>query len=286
MKTKVKNAPVIGFLTPKIASPYISSVLDAFENRSYTYGKHNCSIRIYSTRGEQSIKKEVVASIASGREVDALAVLFLKPDPSTVALFRKHNIPLILIENDVKGAHSINVNNVKGAFKAVDYLAKNSRKHIGFVRGQTAGEEVGPVPLQREQGYRDALKKNKLKFRPELVTYVKHHTHSEGIDALDYLLAKEPKLDAVFCAAGDLTATGIIKQAKRYGYKIPSGLAVVGYDNAVIAPLVEPPLTTVMQPVAQMGGAAFDMCIDALDGMLKKEKKTVFEPELIIRESA
>lgn len=286
MKKNAAQPLRIGLLTPKLASQYISSIVEAFDNRSYDTGKYGCDVELFCTRGEEKIKNNLLEEIAADKKVDALAVLFLKPSEKLISKYKKAGIPLVLIENDAPGVHSVNVDNFKGSFKAVDYLCKYKRDRVGLIRGQTAGEEVGSVPLEREYAYKEALKKNSITYRPQLVIDVKHHTMQEGSEALTKLLSVEPKLDAVFCAAGDLVAAGVLKEARMRRIKVPQELAVIGYDDQIFAPLIEPALTTVRQPITKIGETAFEICMEAAQGKLTREKKVVFDPELIKRESA
>ena len=93
-------------------------------------------------------------------------------------------------------------------------------------------------------------------------------------------------VNAVFCAAGDMAALGIIHQAKIYGIRIPQDISIVGYDDIEIADVVNPALTTVRQPLDEMGRTAFDLAIGSLEGRIKSAKQVILTPELIIRESA
>ena len=98
-------------------------------------------------------------------------------------------------------------------------------------------------------------------------------------------IAGNKKADAVFCAAGDLVALGVMEQAIAMGLAIPKHFSLIGYDNNEVSSLVKPPLTTVKQPIVQMSREAMLIAYEAMEGMLKKEKHIVFEPELIIRGS-
>ena len=92
--------------------------------------------------------------------------------------------------------------------------------------------------------------------------------------------------DAIFSAAGDIIAMGAIKQARDFGMSIPGDISIVGYDDIMAAPLITPALTTVKQPVEKMGAKALEIAVAAAEGKFAEEQKVVFDPELMVRESA
>jgi DNA-binding LacI/PurR family transcriptional regulator len=100
------------------------------------------------------------------------------------------------------------------------------------------------------------------------------------------LLKGNKDIDAVFCGAGDNTAIGVINAIKEAGLRVPQDIAVVGYDDIPVASAFTPSLTTVRQPVEKMGNEAFIITLEAMQGRLKTLTNLVFEPELIVRESA
>lgn len=281
----------IAFVSPRLAAPFISSVMAGFENRAYSLNKYLYGIEQYSTRSVEVVKKELLLKILYGKKANALVMLSLKPDEKMLAEYNKKNVPVILIENEMKGAHSIKVDNYKGSYEAVEYLIKKGRKNIGLITGEKIpafqDEEIGSdVPGERIKAYKDALEKNGIEYDEKKIFQVHYHNLKEGQDGLISLLTNNKDLDAIFCAGGDIVAIGVIKEAKVRGIKIPDDIAVIGYDNIWESEIVSPKLTTVNQPIEKMGEVAFDLTIDSIEGRLTAEKNIVFIPELIIRESA
>jgi LacI family transcriptional regulator len=82
-----------------------------------------------------------------------------------------------------------------------------------------------------------------------------------------------------------MTAAGVIKSARENLIKVGEDFSVVGYDDNIIAPIISPSLTTIKQPVFEMGRAAIDLAVEALNSK-EKEKVVCFEPTLVVRESA
>jgi len=96
----------------------------------------------------------------------------------------------------------------------------------------------------------------------------------------------DKNLDAVFCAAGDNCALGLLTVAKERGMQIPKDIAIMGFDDVLAARVSTPPLTTVKQPIEKMAEAAYKMAVVHRDEILQKPQKVIFEPELVVRQSA
>jgi len=93
-------------------------------------------------------------------------------------------------------------------------------------------------------------------------------------------------VDAVFCAAADNTAVGLLSAARERGIRMPHDIAIIGFDDLPIAQNSTPGLTTIRQPMKDIVEAAYKMTTTQQDEILRNPKKTLFKPELIIRQSA
>jgi DNA-binding LacI/PurR family transcriptional regulator len=93
-------------------------------------------------------------------------------------------------------------------------------------------------------------------------------------------------VDAIFCAAADNCAQGLLSVARERGVRIPEDIAVIGFDDLPIAQLSTPTLTTIRQPMKEIVDAAYKMSTTQRDEILNNPKKVLFKPELIIRQSA
>jgi LacI family transcriptional regulator len=111
-----------------------------------------------------------------------------------------------------------------------------------------------------------------------------HYSREDGIEVMPKLL--DSCVDAIFCAAGDNCAQGLLTVARERGVRIPEDVAVVGFDDLLIAQLSTPALTTIRQPLKEMAEAAFKMAVIHRGEILRKPRNKVFNPELVIRKSA
>ncbi|HDQ26908.1 MAG TPA: LacI family transcriptional regulator [bacterium] len=232
-------------------------------------------------------RDEELRGILHGKRADAVIAISFKPGDEVLAEFKEKGVPLVLIEDTAEGYAGVKVDNFKGAYMATDYLAKKGKKNIGFVSMPYAEDRGGYNVIERFEGYKKALADNKMDIRKRSIQEINRYTFDDGRAAMSRFLEGKKEIDAVFCAAGDIVSMGMIKEAKSRGLKIPGDISVVGYDDIVMSEMVSPALTTVKQPIFEMGQAAVRMVTDSLEhGGRGPGEVVIFQPELIIRESA
>jgi DNA-binding LacI/PurR family transcriptional regulator len=197
-------------------------------------------------------------------------------------------VPLVLIEDQAPGCWSVRVDNISGARDATRHLIEAGCRHIGLISGElpAAGVELNPTVPERRQGWEQALRDAGREPAPALQTDVKFYEFTEGRSALDALLKSEPKLDAIFCAAGDRVAMGVMERARELGLRIGQDLKLIGYDDLEASRLLDPPLSSVKQPAETLGAEALDLALEALDQPLKASYEIFHKAELIVRASA
>jgi LacI family transcriptional regulator len=278
----------IAFLAPRFGPPFISNILDAFENLAFRNEKFARGIQPYATRNQTAVLEELLRKVLYGREADAVVILTQEPSGAIVREYLENQVPMVLIENEIAGVHSVRIDNVQGAYQATDYLAKKGRKNIGLVVGAMGTDPAWGAnrsAIERLEGYRKALKDNGLESDPNRVVTVIQYEYGEGATCAEQLLKKK-NLDAVFCAAGDMVAMGLMEYMIKKGLRIPADIPIIGYDDMIAARMLNPSLTTVRQSFGEIASIAFEMAVDSIDGKIKKEKHVVLAPELILRESA
>ena len=215
----------------------------------------------------------------------ALIGVCIRPDRETVEAFRAAGAPVVLIDEEQEGASTVASDNFAGGYVAGQHLAHSGRRMPAVVAGQmhTNG---GYNALQRVKGFAKALAERHVSFRVEDVVEVVDYSRKEGLSALGTILRVRPEVDAVFCAAGDVCATGLLATARDLRVKVPDRLAVVGYDDNPLASISNPPLTTVRQPVDQIAAEALRLATRLAADVVREPKRILFEPKLVQRVSA
>jgi DNA-binding LacI/PurR family transcriptional regulator len=278
----------IAFISGYLSSPFVTGILAGVERQLYDKGNFDYILAHISIKVSQAIKQKIIDDMIYGKKADAVIMLTVKPDDKHIKEFKKHGIPLVLIENDaVAGANSIKIDNRKGSYLAVDYLLNKGKRKIALVSGPSGNDGIeNNIMMERQKGYEDALKNKGLETEKKRMYNTQNHRLEEGIRLLDAVLADNPDTDAVFSAAGDFVAVGIMHRAKELGIKIPQDISLVGYDDIPIAGLLNPSLTTVSQQLDVIGRKALDLAMDSLTGKIHGTHEIQMAPELIIRESA
>lgn len=279
----------IAFMSGRIASHFTVDILGAIERRTFVTGKHVHGIIPYSTNYDTAIMNEIFDKILYGREAAAIVALAMNPLPGILQKHRKAGIPVILIENFMKDVHTVNIDNKRAGFMAAEYLIKSGRKNIEIIcGGLKAGSKFGYsyAAVERKAGFDEALKQYGVKSGDKYLSQCGYYTISEGMEIFDRMMKKGKTPGAIFCASGDMTAVGVMESAKKHGLKIPDDLAVVGFDDSECSAFVNPPLTTIRQPIEKIGAEVFDIAVEAIRGNIKGFRHVVVEPELIIRTSA
>jgi DNA-binding LacI/PurR family transcriptional regulator len=236
---------------------------------------------LYSTKGMDENEEDLLRRILYERRADGVIIISLKAKKELMEEFKKENVAAVFIEEIVEDFPTVKFNNIKAAYIATEHLIKNKRKNIGLIVGNN-----GLNAEERLRGYKEALSHYNIDFDKDKVVEVVDYSFEDGEKALNILMEKNKKIDAVFCAAGDITAIGFMDAAKDKGIIIPDDIAIIGFDDIYLANLTTPGLTTIRQPITKMGMQAFDLLLDVIKGKEEDGKKIIsFEPELIIRES-
>jgi DNA-binding LacI/PurR family transcriptional regulator len=174
----------------------------------------------------------------------------------------KLGVPVVLItslvEHRGRYTFSIGVDNRHGGFLATEHLVQRGHRRIAYV----ASPDDRSDSMERLAGYREALTGAGIDPDPSLLVQGTGRPGG-GQRALPILLALEDRPTAVFCY-NDMTAIGLIHAAHAVGLSLPRDLAVVGFDDIVFARYVHPALTTVAQPVAELGKGAMEMVLALL----------------------
>jgi DNA-binding LacI/PurR family transcriptional regulator len=199
-----------------------------------------------------------------GGHVDGVLLASLHGDDPLPGALERAGVPAVLVGRPAdRGAPAsyVDADNRGGAGKAVEHLARRGRRRIATITGPL---DMG-VGLDRLEGYRDGLAAAGLAGDEGLVESG-DFTEEGGAGAMARLLARPgPPVDAVF-AASDLMAAGALRALWAAGRRVPEDVAVVGFEDSVVARCAQPPLTTVRQPIEEMGRQATRMLLAKIAG--------------------
>lgn len=182
------------------------------------------------------------------------------------------------LEPDGASVPYVDVDNVGGARAATEHLIGRGSRRITTI----AGPSDMPAGVDRLDGWREALRAAGLSAD---AVATGDFTAESGASAMRTLLATWPDLDAVFVAS-DLMATGAMSVLRDAGRAIPDDVAVIGFDDSMLAPTTVPPLTTIHQPVEELGQRMAELLLAQLRGESVPPGGEILPTELVIRASA
>lgn len=270
----------IGVIVPNLGYPYFSSALQGIEEEA--------SRRGYSVIACQSMEKNdkeiihVNNMLRSG--VDGI-IVSLAQHTHNIELFRqvqRHKLPLVFFDRVTYELNTskVVVDNVAGAFGAVEHLFRIGCKRIAFM----AGPRELVISNRRIEGYKLALQKYKLPFDNSMLVHCELDYNKSVTNASKLLNLKKPP-DGIF-AFSDRIALAAIAAVKKKGLNVPHDVAVIGFNDEPLAALVSPTMSSVHQPTEEIGEMAARFLIDEIEegpGFVPKIK--LFKTKLIKRES-
>ncbi|MFE1246446.1 LacI family DNA-binding transcriptional regulator [Streptomyces sp. NPDC058735] len=198
-----------------------------------------------------------LAQYLAAHRVDGVLLVSVHADDPLPDLLAQLEIPAVISgpRSAAEALASVDSDNYGGARQAVEHLLSHGRRRIAHITGRL--DVYGAQ--RRIDGYRDALRDAGL---GEVDTLIEpgDFTEDGGLRAMTALLERHPDLDAVF-AASDVTAAGARQALREAGLRIPGDVALVGYDDSAIARHMDPPLTSVRQPIEEMGRRMIDLLL-------------------------
>jgi DNA-binding LacI/PurR family transcriptional regulator len=218
----------------------------------------------------------------TGGHVDGVILVSLHGDDPIPQELAARRIPFVVVGRPPRGAEvdHVDADNRGGARLATQHLLDAGRRRIATITGprdMVAG-------IDRLAGYRDALTEAGLEIEPDLIASG-DFTHEGGAAAMEHLLTTRPDLDAVFCAS-DLMAAAALGVLHGSGRQVPEDVAVVGYDDSPIAMTTRPPLTSIRQPVEEMGHELVDLLVGSIERRERVPRRVILATELIRRASS
>ena len=276
-----KKSYTIGIMVPELISSFFPKVIVAAQNEATKAG-----YSIITCQSNESYETEVKNSkVMLANQVDGLLVSITKETRNYdhLKLFQRKGIPIVFFNRICEEmiVPKVVVDDYEGAFNLVEHLLKTGKKRIAHL----AGPDSLSISKRRLNGYLDALKKHNIEIDDEIIIPYDLSLRKVKI-YVNHLLSLENPPDAIF-AINDPTAIEAVQTIKKIGLRIPEDIAVAGFSDDYASSLMEPKLTTVAQPVDEMGKIATQLLIDQMNREVTDWKATtkMIKTKLIIRDS-
>jgi DNA-binding LacI/PurR family transcriptional regulator len=226
-------------------------------------------------------RDQLTSSIAT-RRVDGVLLVSVRAQERLAAMLEEMGLPTVLAgrRGEDERLSYVTSDNLGGATEAVSHLLDRGRGRVATITG-SLDMDVGHARLA---GWRRA---HELAGRQADETLVEAGDFSEegGRRAMRSLLERAPDLDAVF-AASDLMAVGALAELRRQGRRVPEDVAVVGFEDSVLARHTNPPLSTVRQPVEEVGRSMARILLAEIGEVESGRQQLTLPTELVVRESS
>jgi LacI family transcriptional regulator len=261
----------LGVLIPDIATQYMGEIVHGVSNEVRQAGMELLISTALDTTRERN-QLHFLQGITDG-----LILILPHSDDDELQIAGQDSKPIVMIDH--RGSTiklpAIDTDNYTGGRMATEHLLGLRHERIGFISGLYEASSA------RLRGYKEALVNAGLPFDENLVV-AGNFLQPGGFAATTQLLSLPKPPTAIF-AANDLTAFGALEAVKELGLRVPHDISVIGFDDIPMASQVYPPLTTIRQPLAEMGRAAVRMMIAKLRGVEPPSQRITLTTELVVR---
>jgi LacI family transcriptional regulator len=242
---------------------------------------HQTGVAVSSVRHGNARPASWTSALAS-HDTDGVILVMTGVTRPQLEQLRSGGIPLVVVDPvnlPDPELPSVGATNWAGGLSATEHLVALGHRRIGTI----GGPADYLCSRARIDGYRSALDKAGIGFDPALVRHGDFQ-HEGGFSSGGGLLDMADPPTAIF-AGSDQQALGVYEAARQRALRIPQDLSVVGFDDLPLARWVSPPLTTVRQPLAEMGRAAAQILGELIEGTSPRSRRVELSTELIVRES-
>jgi LacI family transcriptional regulator len=272
-----KETRMLGMVVPDNSNPYFAELARSIEDACF-----ECDYNvILCNSDEDPVKERAYLSLLAEKRVDGIVFVASGNDRSGVQAVLQQKIPMVVLDRELSGTKcdSIVVDNRAGACRATQHLMLGDHQRIGCVCGPTNVVSA----RERLQGYHDAFTKARLRVDPKWIQPGDFHIEG-GYTAVQGLLDQPNRITAIF-AANDLMAIGVLRGIAARGLRVPEDIAVVGFDGIALGRYSQPPLTTMAQPIREIGKLATDLVLSRVNGERKEPRIHRLETRLVVRTS-
>lgn len=270
----------IGVILPDSENPFFATLSRHIEEKLRS---KNITVIIGNTNGDPIITRRYL-QIFSDRRVDGIVLAQLDfEDKEEIVkcqkLMQDIDIPIVYVDRVTEGSehYSIEVDQIKIGYLATKYLLSMGHRKIGCASGSVNLN----VNACRYKGHSMALEEYGLKSNPELL-FCDSLSIDCGCKALPCLLGHN--VSAIF-AFNDMIAYGIYKECKNYNLSIPDDISIIGVDDIYFSDLLQPPLTTISQPISDIATEAVNALLELITNPKKKISPIKLNPTLKVRAS-
>ncbi|WP_202081639.1 LacI family DNA-binding transcriptional regulator [Caldalkalibacillus salinus] len=273
-----KKTQTIGVLFPDISSMLSSAILGGIEEVTHEHGN---SVIVCHTAAQGNKTMKYIQLLREKR-VDAILWVSEAMREEYYEVLLDMNIPVVLISTESNRFQFpyVKVSDKSASFSATEYMIKNGHQKIGMISGPKEDLISG---FPRYEGYKLALHEYGIEMKEERVVFSNGFDYDAGKESFKKLINHSPEITGVVVASDEM-AMGAIVAAYRLGIDVPDDLSIIGYDNLKLAEMAVPPLTTVAQPLHELGQTGAEMLFKMIETG-EKARNIILPHSIIERDS-
>lgn len=273
-----KKSQLIGVIVPEVSDSFVNEILNGIEEVARMYNYDILLSNTYSDKDEELRS----INLLRAKQIEGMVMISWNLEKEHVDFIEKCGIPTTYISKTARGYDipTVSVNNEKATYDMTKHLISQGHKKIAFVM-TSAGDTI--LEKERLDGYKSALEDNGIEFDESIVRYG-GVDYNSGYESTKDILDTGIVPDAVF-VTGDEAAVGAINAVFDRGYNVPNDISVAGFNDVKIAKMYRPKLTTVHQPLYDMGAVAIRMVIKMINREEIEEKKVELPHRIEERQS-
>ncbi|MCA0972775.1 catabolite control protein A [Halobacillus litoralis] len=272
-----KKTTTVGVIIPDISSIFFAELARGIEDIATMY-----NYNIILSNSDQNKDKELhLINAMLGKQVDGLVFMGGKITEDHIREFKTSSVPIALAAtvDETGETPSVNINYEQAAYEATELLLSHHNERVAFV----AGPEDTVINTEKLAGYKRAMKDHGHDDADKWIVQG-DYSYDSGIEAFEQLMNMEDKPTAVFVSADEM-ALGVIHGAQDSGYSVPEDLEVFGFDNTRLATMVRPTLSTVVQPMYDIGAVAMRLLTKFMNKEEVEEQSVILPHRIIERNS-
>lgn len=276
-----KRTQTIGLIISDVSNVFFSTLAKGVED---TCRKKGWNLILCNTNDKHQRDLSYIQVLAD-KGVDGILFCMArdsdkKKAEESIQLLSRLKIPFVMIDRylgSTTNCSSVIVDHVQGGYTAVKYLLEQGHRRIGLVTGPSELEDSN----ERLKGCKKALREYQIEYCQELV-YEGNYDKESGVAAGRYFVHKN--VTAIF-AFNDMSAYGVYNELKKNGLSVPKDVSLIGYDDIFFSEILDVPLTTIKQPIYEMGVEGVKLLLEEVEKEGGTKKCITFQPALVVRES-
>ena len=273
------KSETIGLVVPNIGDGYFARIARRIERKA---GRSGYNV-VYSSTGESKERESELISSMLSRGVDGLIIASSQKNQEDILELKKRKFPFVLIDRHYPELETnyVGEDNEGGASQATMQLIKTGRKRIGFVTLKTGLD----VLHQRLAGYQLSMEQNGLPVEDLWIRELDYeYTESDMLYQIKSLLKENASIDGIIFTTHFLAASGM-RALKKSNVRVPADVALVSFGQMNAFDITEPPITSVIQPVDELGDMAVEILLENLAGEITNDRRVILNNRLEIRKS-